>query len=70
MAIMQRTGLGGITNTIRALMPQNELFKKTNLFPDRDKMRVKLRSESEQIGRVISGIVESDFGSPTRGNEN
>ncbi len=40
-------------------MPQNELFKKTNLFPDRDKMRVKLRSESEQIGRVISGIVES-----------
>jgi 2-phosphoglycerate kinase len=61
LSIMQRVGLGGITKTIRTLLPENEIVKNWHIYDrtDPDQVRVKIRRESELIGRVISTIVDS-----------
>jgi 2-phosphoglycerate kinase len=61
LSIMQRVGLGGITKTIRTLLPENEIVKNWHIY-DRtapDQVHTKLRRESELIGRVITTILDS-----------
>lgn len=61
LSIMQRTGLGGITKTIRTLLPENEIVKNWHIYDrtDPDQVRAKLRRESELIGRVVTTILDS-----------
>lgn len=61
MSIMQRVGLGGITKTIRTVLPEDEVVKGWHHYDrsDREQVRAKLRRESQLIGRVISTILDS-----------
>lgn len=61
LSIMQRVGLGGITKTIKTLLPENQVVKNWHIYDrtDLEQVRAKLRRESELIGRVISTIVDS-----------
>ncbi len=61
LSIMQRVGLGGITKTIKTVLPEDEVVKGWHCYDrsDPDEVRAKLRRESQLIGRVISTILDS-----------
>jgi 2-phosphoglycerate kinase len=61
LSIMQRIALGGITKTIRTLMPEDDVVKQWHQYDRRDPqaVRAKLRRESQLVGRVIATIVDA-----------
>ena len=61
LSIMQRAGLGGITKTIKTLLPDDEVVKGWHRYDrtDREQVRAKLLCESQMIGRIIATIVDS-----------